>query len=71
MVMVPGVPPARVALLRQAFLDKEISGDVEAFVKQQLRDLLAGEATGLRLGPLINFGEAVLKNGIRRVVNNL
>jgi len=26
--------------VRQAFLDKEISGDVEAFVKQQLRDLL-------------------------------
>ena len=27
--------------------------------------------TGLRLGLLINFGEAILKNGIRRVVNNL
>jgi GxxExxY protein len=27
--------------------------------------------TGLRLGLLINFGEAVLKNGIHRVVNNL
>jgi GxxExxY protein len=27
--------------------------------------------TGLRLGLLINFGEAVLKNGIHRVVNHL
>jgi GxxExxY protein len=27
--------------------------------------------TGLGLGLLINFGEAVLKNGIHRVVNNL
>ena len=27
--------------------------------------------TGLCLGLLINFGEAVLKNGIHRVVNNL
>ena len=25
--------------VRQAFLDKEITGDVEAFVKQQLKDL--------------------------------
>jgi GxxExxY protein len=27
--------------------------------------------TGLRLGLLINFGEAVLKNGIHRIVNDL
>jgi len=27
--------------------------------------------TGLRLGLLINFGEAILKNDIHRVVNNL
>jgi GxxExxY protein len=27
--------------------------------------------TGLRLGLSINFGEAILKNGIHRVVNNL
>jgi len=27
--------------------------------------------TGLRLGLLINFGEAALKNGIHRIVNNL
>src|SRR6202035_2832502 len=30
-----------VGLVRQAFLDKEISGDVEAFVKQRLKDQLA------------------------------
>jgi len=27
--------------------------------------------TGLRLGLLINFGEAILKNGVHRIVNNL
>jgi fused signal recognition particle receptor len=36
--------------VRQSFLDKEITGDVEAFVKQQLKDMLsAGEA--LRTNP--------------------
>ena len=36
------------------------------------RQLLAYlRLTGLRLGLLINFGEAVLKNGVHRVVNNL
>jgi fused signal recognition particle receptor len=34
--------------VRQAFQDKEISGDVEAFVKQQLRALVEAPATGLR-----------------------
>jgi fused signal recognition particle receptor len=34
--------------VRQAFLDKEIGEDVEAFVKQQLRDQLTAENTGLR-----------------------
>jgi len=33
--------------VRQAFLDKEITGDVETFVKQQLRGLLTAENTGL------------------------
>jgi len=28
--------------VRQSFLDKEITGDVEAFVKAKLRDLLTG-----------------------------
>ncbi len=34
--------------VRQAFLDKEITGDVEAFVKQQLKGMLTAEQTGLR-----------------------
>jgi fused signal recognition particle receptor len=34
-----------VARVRQAFLDKEVTGDVEAFVKQQLRDMLTAEGT--------------------------
>src|SRR5436853_7782675 len=37
--------------VRQAFLDKEISGDVEAFVKQQLKDLVASSDAGLHLAP--------------------
>lgn len=34
--------------VRQAFLDKEISGDVENFVKQQLRELLTDPHGGIR-----------------------
>ncbi len=34
--------------VRQAFLDKEISGDVEEFVKAQLKELLTGGEVGLR-----------------------
>jgi fused signal recognition particle receptor len=37
--------------VRQAFLDKEITGDLEVFVKEQLRGLLSGSETGLRLNP--------------------
>jgi fused signal recognition particle receptor len=37
--------------VRQAFLDKEISGDVEAFVKTQLKDMLAAGEPGLRYQP--------------------
>ncbi len=33
--------------VRQAFLDKEISGDVEAFVKQQLREQLPADGSDL------------------------
>jgi fused signal recognition particle receptor len=33
--------------VRQAFLDKEISGDVELFVKQQLKDMLSVPGEGL------------------------
>jgi fused signal recognition particle receptor len=37
--------------VRQAFLDKEITGDVEAFVKEQLRELVSAGDTGLRFNP--------------------
>jgi fused signal recognition particle receptor len=37
--------------VRQAFLDKEITGDVETFVKQQLKDLIANTDAGLHLSP--------------------
>jgi fused signal recognition particle receptor len=40
-----------VGRVRQAFLDKEISGDVEAFVKQQLKELITAEGTELRYAP--------------------
>jgi fused signal recognition particle receptor len=36
--------------VRQAFQDREIGGDVEVFVKEQLRALLAAPETGLRHG---------------------
>jgi fused signal recognition particle receptor len=42
--------------VRQSFLDKEISGDVEAFVKQKLREQLTAEGTELRFaarGPTV------------------
>src|SRR5438270_3033834 len=35
--------------VRQAFLDKEITGDVEAFVKQKLRDQLSGPSPGVAI----------------------
>jgi fused signal recognition particle receptor len=45
---VGGGPTAEIVdRVRQAFLDKEISGDVEAFVKEQLRGLLSGAQAGL------------------------
>ncbi|HVS40240.1 MAG TPA: signal recognition particle-docking protein FtsY [Gemmataceae bacterium] len=40
-----------VGRVRQAFLDKEITGDVEAFVKQQLRERLAAEGTEIHWNP--------------------
>jgi fused signal recognition particle receptor len=40
-----------VGKVRQAFLDKEISGDVEAFVKQQLKDLVTADDSPLRYNP--------------------
>src|SRR5271170_3136881 len=39
-----------VGQVRQSFLDKEISGDVEAFVKQSLKDQL-DVSTGLSYAP--------------------
>jgi fused signal recognition particle receptor len=42
--------------VRQAFLDKEISGDVEAFVKQQLKEMIALDAGGVNMntdGPTV------------------
>jgi fused signal recognition particle receptor len=37
--------------VRQAFLDKEITGDVEIFVKQKLKDLLSEADRGLHYSP--------------------
>src|SRR6266446_5887540 len=37
--------------VRQAFLDKEITGDVEVFVKQQLKEMLDAGANSMRLNP--------------------
>src|SRR5690349_338244 len=40
-----GATSTIVEKVRQSFLDKEITGDVEAFVKQQLKEMLTtGEA---------------------------
>jgi GxxExxY protein len=47
---------------------KSVEKLVPAHFKQLLTYL---RLTRLRLGLLINFGEAVLKNGIHRIVNNL
>jgi GxxExxY protein len=45
---------------------------VERLEPVHFKQLLAYlRLTGLRLGLLIDFGEAVLKNGVHRVVNNL
>lgn len=40
--------PEIVEQVRQAFLDKEITGDVETFVKQKLRDLLTTDDIAIR-----------------------
>src|SRR5262249_54857853 len=36
--------------VRQAFLDKEVSGEVEVFVKQLLKEMITAPETGLRCG---------------------
>jgi fused signal recognition particle receptor len=43
--------PEIVDEVRQSFLDKEISGDVEAFVKQKLKALLTAPSGGLHYAP--------------------
>jgi len=40
-----------VGRVRQSFLDKEISGDVEAFVKQQLKELVTAEDSAVHYNP--------------------
>src|SRR5438132_4687079 len=40
-----------VGQVRQAFLDKEITGDVEIFVKQRLKEMLTQGGEGLRYAP--------------------
>jgi fused signal recognition particle receptor len=40
-----------VGRVRQSFLDKEISGDVETFVKQQLKELIVAEDPGVHFNP--------------------
>jgi fused signal recognition particle receptor len=40
-----------IARVRQAYLDKEVSDDVEAFVKQQLKELVTIDAGGLNINP--------------------
>jgi fused signal recognition particle receptor len=37
--------------VRRAYLDKEITGDVEAFVKQQLKELITADGIDLRFNP--------------------
>jgi fused signal recognition particle receptor len=37
--------------VRQAFRDKEITGEVEVFVRKELRDLIASETPGIRYAP--------------------
>lgn len=41
-----------VGQVRQSFLDKEITGDVETFVKTQLQGLLSGASQGIAMSPV-------------------
>jgi fused signal recognition particle receptor len=43
--------------VRQAFLDKEITGEVEAFVKLQLREMLSDPSEGIKYAP---FGPTIV-----------
>jgi len=64
--------------VRQAFLDKEITGDVEIFVKQQLKDMLSAGETGIRYnlaGPTVIMVAGVNGSGkttsIAKLANRL
>jgi fused signal recognition particle receptor len=48
--------------VRQSFLDKEISGDVEAFVKEQLKQQLIGENRDLRIN--LNGPTVIMISGV-------
>src|SRR5215472_961216 len=48
--------------VRQSFLDKEITGDVEAFVKQQLKEQLLADQAGLHFNP--NGPTVVMVSGV-------
>jgi fused signal recognition particle receptor len=58
----PAATGQLVERVRQAFLDKEITGDVEAFVKNELRTLLAQAEPGLARNP--NGPTVILVAGI-------
>ena len=67
-----------VSEVRQSFLDKEVSGDVEAFVKQKLEGLLAAEHLGLNYaldGPTVVLVAGVNGSGkttsIAKLANRL
>src|SRR5436190_23344912 len=51
-----------VADVRQAFLDKEVTGDVEAFVKQKLEGILTADHLGLNYA--LNGPTVVLVAGV-------
>jgi fused signal recognition particle receptor len=64
--------------VRQAFLDKEITGDVEAFVKRQLRELVTSDDQALRFstsGPTVIMVAGVNGSGkttsIAKLANRL
>ncbi len=64
--------------VRKAFLDKEISGDVERFVKEQLRGMLASETSGIHYalsGPTVILVAGVNGSGkttsIAKLANRL
>jgi fused signal recognition particle receptor len=46
-----GATTTIVERVRQAFLDKEITGDVEDFVKEQLKELITAQGGGLQWAP--------------------